>query len=198
MRKTKKLFPVLQYVSCLCLPPLYVNALERLRSPLEGLFQWSPWMVCSGSPTLRFITSELASQLNNLKHSKNNRACQQAQLCQWNIPSSQLCQWNILSSQLCQWNIPSLMCLFTGRFEMCLPRKVCSHCTTEWTPGVKDLIRYHYWPSTTNCQTLYSFDVFEAFSNIKLSAPSLSRHAFLKLLEHQSVQGGRVSSWITL
>jgi len=53
--------------------------------------------------------------------------------------------------------------------------------------------QYNYWPSTTNCQTLYAFEVFEAFSNMKLSAPSLSRHAFLKLLEHQSVQGGRVS-----
>ncbi|CAL8342123.1 unnamed protein product [Arctogadus glacialis] len=78
-----------------------------------------------------------------------------------------------------------------GRYEMCLPRKVCSCFTTEWTPGVKDLLQYNYWPSTTNCQTLYSFDVFEAFSNMKLAAPSLSRHAFLKLLEHQSVRGGR-------
>ncbi|CAM4590521.1 unnamed protein product [Leuciscus chuanchicus] len=79
-----------------------------------------------------------------------------------------------------------------GRYEVSLPRKVCPKCKTEWTPGVKDLMQYNYWPSTTNCQTLYAFEVFEAFSNMKLSAPSLSRLAFLKLLEHQSVQGGRM------
>ncbi|XP_041954229.1 uncharacterized protein LOC121713601 [Alosa sapidissima] len=78
-----------------------------------------------------------------------------------------------------------------GRYEMCLPRKVCSTCKKEWTPGVKDLLRYNYWPSTANCLTVYSSDIFEAFSNLKLSAPSFSRHAFLKLLEHQSVQKGR-------
>lgn len=61
----------------------------------------------------------------------------------------------------------------------------------EWTPGLKELLRYRYWPSTTHCQTLYSFDAFEAFAHVKVSAPSMSRHAFLKLLEHRSVQAGR-------
>ncbi|KAG5278593.1 hypothetical protein AALO_G00100640 [Alosa alosa] len=78
-----------------------------------------------------------------------------------------------------------------GRYEMCLPLKFCSTCKKEWTPGVKDLLRYNYWPSTANCLTVYSSDVFEVFSNLKLSATSFSRHAFLKLLEHQSVQKGR-------
>ncbi|XP_039506940.1 uncharacterized protein LOC120462377 isoform X3 [Pimephales promelas] len=80
-----------------------------------------------------------------------------------------------------------------GRYDVCLPRKVCPTCLVEWTPGVKELLRYRYWPSTTNCQTLYSFDVFDAFAHIKVSAPSMSRHAFLKLLEHRSVQAGRMS-----
>ncbi|KAK7156996.1 hypothetical protein R3I94_006908 [Phoxinus phoxinus] len=78
-----------------------------------------------------------------------------------------------------------------GRYDVCLPRKICPTCLVEWTPGVKELLRYRYWPSTTNCQTLYSFDVFDAFAHIKVSAPSMSRHAFLKLLEHRSVQAGR-------
>ncbi|KAK7172415.1 hypothetical protein R3I93_004674 [Phoxinus phoxinus] len=52
-----------------------------------------------------------------------------------------------------------------GRYDVCLPRKVCPTCLVEWTPGVKELLRYRYWPSTTNCQTLYSFDVFEAFAH---------------------------------
>ncbi|KAK2892365.1 hypothetical protein Q8A67_012353 [Cirrhinus molitorella] len=69
--------------------------------------------------------------------------------------------------------------------------KVCPSCFAEWTPGVKDLLNYRYWPSTSSCQTLSRFDIFEAFAHMKASAPSMSRHAFLKLLEHPSVQAGR-------
>ncbi|KAL0973530.1 hypothetical protein UPYG_G00205490 [Umbra pygmaea] len=78
-----------------------------------------------------------------------------------------------------------------GRYDVCLLLIACPACLVEWTPDVKELLKYRYWPSTTNCQTLYRFDVFEAFSHIKVSAPSMSRHAFLKLLEHRSVQAGR-------
>ncbi|KAL1276806.1 hypothetical protein QQF64_036429 [Cirrhinus molitorella] len=78
-----------------------------------------------------------------------------------------------------------------GRYDVCLPRKVCPSCFAEWTPGVKDLLNYRYWPSTSSCQTLSRFDIFEAFAHMKASAPSMSRHAFLKLLEHPSVQAGR-------
>ncbi|XP_039528960.1 uncharacterized protein LOC120480078 isoform X1 [Pimephales promelas] len=46
--------------------------------------------------------------------------------------------------------------------------------------------------STKNA--LYRFDVFDAFAHIKVSAPSMSRHAFLKLLEHRSVQAGRADN----
>ncbi|KAL1252695.1 hypothetical protein QQF64_017388 [Cirrhinus molitorella] len=79
-----------------------------------------------------------------------------------------------------------------GRYNVCLPRKVCPTCFAEWTPGVKDLLNDRYWPSTTSCQTLYRFDIFEAFAHMKVSAPSMSRHAFLKLQEHRSVQAGRL------
>lgn len=85
-------------------------------------------------------------------------------------------------------------CAFSiGRYDVYLPRKVCPTCAAEWTPGVKDLLQYRYWPSTSNFQTLYRFEVFEAFESLKVAAPALSRSAFLSLLEHQSLQAGRVN-----
>ncbi|RXN38839.1 hypothetical protein ROHU_000748 [Labeo rohita] len=57
-----------------------------------------------------------------------------------------------------------------GRYNVCLPRKVCPTCFAEWTPGVKDLLNYRYWPSTTSCQTLYRFDIFEAFAHMKYNS----------------------------
>ncbi|KAL0151710.1 hypothetical protein M9458_053009, partial [Cirrhinus mrigala] len=53
------------------------------------------------------------------------------------------------------------------RYDVCLPRKVCPTCFAEMDSGVKDLLNYRYWPSTTSCQTLYCFDIFEAFAHVK-------------------------------
>ncbi len=83
--------------------------------------------------------------------------------------------------------------LFTGKYDVCLPQKSCPSCSAEWTPDVKDLLRYRYWPATSSCQTLYKVDVFSTFEHMKLTAPAMSRQAFLKMLEHRSVQAGRVS-----
>ncbi|KAI2647272.1 Glutathione biosynthesis bifunctional protein GshAB [Labeo rohita] len=81
-----------------------------------------------------------------------------------------------------------------GRYDVCLPRKSCSSCSAEWTPEVKDLLIYRYWPASTSCQTLYKFDVFTSFEHMKVTAPAMSRQAFLKMLEHRSVQAGRTGS----
>ncbi|RXN36823.1 THAP domain-containing 6 [Labeo rohita] len=80
-----------------------------------------------------------------------------------------------------------------GRYDVCLPRKSCSSCSAEWTPEVKDLLTYRYWPASTSCQTLYKFDVFTSFEHMKVTAPAMSRQAFLKMLEHRSVQAGRAN-----
>ncbi|XP_052464903.1 uncharacterized protein LOC128021636 isoform X1 [Carassius gibelio] len=81
-----------------------------------------------------------------------------------------------------------------GRYDVCLPRKSCSSCSAEWTPELKDLLIYRYWPASTSCQTLYKFDVFTSFEHMKVTAPAMSRQAFLKMLEHRSVQAGRTGS----
>ncbi|KAF3840644.1 hypothetical protein F7725_006506 [Dissostichus mawsoni] len=80
-----------------------------------------------------------------------------------------------------------------GRYNVCLPRKSCPSCSAEWTPEVKDLLLYRYWPASTSCQTLYKYDVFTSFEHMKVTAPAMSRQAFLKMLEHRSVQAGRRS-----
>ncbi|XP_045920563.1 uncharacterized protein LOC123980296 [Micropterus dolomieu] len=81
-----------------------------------------------------------------------------------------------------------------GQYDLCLPRKSCPSCSAEWTPKVKDLLVYQYWPASTSCQTLYKFDVFTSFEHMKVTAPAMSRQAFLKMLEHRSVQAGRAGS----
>ncbi|XP_063049812.1 uncharacterized protein LOC134444427 [Engraulis encrasicolus] len=86
---------------------------------------------------------------------------------------------------------PVAVITMNGRFDFHLPRKVCTLCSVEWTPDVKELVAYNYWPSVSSSQTIYSFAVFDAFSEVKVSAPSFSRNAFIKLLQHQSAQGGR-------
>ncbi|KAI2644990.1 hypothetical protein H4Q32_027502 [Labeo rohita] len=80
-----------------------------------------------------------------------------------------------------------------GRYDVCLPRKSCSSCSAEWIPKVKDLLIYRYWPASTSCQTLYKFDVFTSFEHMKVTAPAMSRQALLKMLEHRSVQAGRLN-----
>ncbi|XP_077092956.1 uncharacterized protein LOC143745015 [Siphateles boraxobius] len=80
------------------------------------------------------------------------------------------------------------------RYDVYLPRKSCPSCSAEWTPEVKDLPVYRYWPASTSCQTLYKFDVFTSFEHMKVTAPAMSRQAFLKMLEHRSVQAGRTGS----
>ncbi|RXN22072.1 anoctamin-7 [Labeo rohita] len=75
-----------------------------------------------------------------------------------------------------------------GRYNVCLPRKVCPTCFAEWTPGVKDLLNYRYWPSTTSCQTLYRFDIFEAFAHMKISERAkLEADSFSEFKEKQWV-----------
>ncbi|KAF3859052.1 hypothetical protein F7725_021451, partial [Dissostichus mawsoni] len=71
---------------------------------------------------------------------------------------------------------------------------ICSQDDTMSACLVKDLLLYRYWPASTSCQTLYKYDVFTSFEHMKVTAPAMSRQAFLKMLEHRSVQAGRTGS----
>ncbi|XP_029948658.1 uncharacterized protein LOC115389289 [Salarias fasciatus] len=113
----------------------------------------------------------------------------------------QVCQLPVSTPSICECSqdptvIPGKhisVVTINGKHDVCLPQKSCPSCSAEWTPDVKDLLRYRYWPATSNCQTLYKFDVFRTFEHMKLTAPAMSRQAFLKMLEHRSAQAGRVS-----
>ncbi|XP_029919040.1 uncharacterized protein LOC115367433 isoform X2 [Myripristis murdjan] len=111
----------------------------------------------------------------------------------------QLCQLPVSTRAICECSqdltvIPGKhisVVTINGKYDVCLPQKSCPSCSTEWTPEVKDLLRYRYWPATTSCQTLFKFDVFTTFEHMKMTAPAMSRQAFLKMLEHRSVQADR-------
>jgi len=49
-----------------------------------------------------------------------------------------------------------------------------------------------YWPGTVGFQTIYQVDLFKSFEDLKITAPGLSRQAFVKMLQQRSQQFGRV------
>ncbi|XP_034091813.1 uncharacterized protein LOC117559245 [Gymnodraco acuticeps] len=95
--------------------------------------------------------------------------------------------------QICQLPVPTPRSICECSDDVTVtPWKHISVVTiNEWTPEVKDLLLYRYWPASTSCQTLYKYDVFTSFEHMKVTAPAMSRQAFLKMLEHRSVQAGR-------
>ena len=80
-----------------------------------------------------------------------------------------------------------------------MPNLLCRLCLAQWTPDRSDLIKSGYWPATVNAETLFSVDVFSTFEEMKTVAPSLSRQAFLRMLERRTSHFGRVGSvWMTI
>ncbi|KAF3833221.1 hypothetical protein F7725_026886, partial [Dissostichus mawsoni] len=115
------------------------------------------------------------------------------QICQLPVPTPRsICECSD-DVTVTPWKHISVVTI-NGRYNVCLPRKSCPSCSAEWTPEVKDLLLYRYWPASTSCQTLYKYDVFTSFEHMKVTAPAMSRQAFLKMLEHRSVQAGRTGS----
>lgn len=51
------------------------------------------------------------------------------------------------------------------------------------------------WTEAPNVDfhTIYTIDVFHTFEDLKATAPHLSQHAFVKMLDHRSCSFGRVS-----
>ncbi|KAK0131236.1 hypothetical protein N1851_034058 [Merluccius polli] len=79
----------------------------------------------------------------------------------------------------------------TGRYDLLLPLVTCKSCFKSWTPGLKDLQSNGYWPGNVDFQTVYSTDVFHTFEEFKVSAPGLSRQAFVKMLDNRTSNFGR-------
>ncbi|XP_052445521.1 uncharacterized protein LOC127987303 isoform X1 [Carassius gibelio] len=83
-----------------------------------------------------------------------------------------------------------LICI-NGRYDVFLPVMNCRACLTSWTPEVVDLLFSGYWPGTVEFQTIYKVDLFTSFEDLKITAPGLSRQAFVKMLQQRSQQFGR-------
>ncbi|KAL7397175.1 hypothetical protein ABVT39_017999 [Epinephelus coioides] len=78
-----------------------------------------------------------------------------------------------------------------GRYDLHMPNLLCRLCLAQWTPDRGDLIKSGYWVATVHADTLFSMDVFSTFEEMKTVAPSLSRQAFLRMLESRTVHFGR-------
>lgn len=79
-----------------------------------------------------------------------------------------------------------------GRYDLSLPVWSCITCHKTWTPELQDLIQSCYWPGSVAFQTIYQVDLFTSFEQFKVTAPGLSRQAFVNMLEHRSRTFGRV------
>ncbi|XP_059378247.1 uncharacterized protein LOC132114148 [Carassius carassius] len=84
-----------------------------------------------------------------------------------------------------------LICI-NGCYDVFLPVMNCRACLASWTPEVVDLLFSGYWPGTGEFQTIYKVDLFTSFEDLKITAPGLSRQAFVKMLQQRSQQFGRV------
>lgn len=82
--------------------------------------------------------------------------------------------------------------IFAGRYDMFLPVMTCRTCLASWKPEVGDLLCSGYWPGTVEFQTIYQLDLFTSFEDLKITAPGLSRQAFVKMLQQRSQRFGRV------
>ncbi|KAF3851721.1 hypothetical protein F7725_013493 [Dissostichus mawsoni] len=80
-----------------------------------------------------------------------------------------------------------------GRYNLFLPQINCT-CGKTWSIGIGDLVESGYWPATVNFETLYAVDLFTTYEDLKITAPGMSRQAFVSMLEHRTKLFGRVST----
>ncbi|XP_072574324.1 uncharacterized protein [Paramormyrops kingsleyae] len=78
-----------------------------------------------------------------------------------------------------------------GRYDLHQPLFACQKCSQQWAPDFQDLLNSGYWPASSSSNIFYTLDVFSSFNELKVIAPTLSRQAFVKLLEHRTRCGGR-------
>ncbi|ROJ66258.1 hypothetical protein DPX16_16521 [Anabarilius grahami] len=56
---------------------------------------------------------------------------------------------------------------------------------------ISDLVESGYWPATVNFETLYMLDLFTTYEDLKITAPGMSRQAFVSILECRTKLFGR-------
>ncbi|XP_029518587.2 uncharacterized protein LOC115131124 [Oncorhynchus nerka] len=78
-----------------------------------------------------------------------------------------------------------------GRYNVTVPVLTCTTCLSTWTANLADLIKNGYWPATVNCDIIYHVDLFSSFEELKVSAPGMSRLAFMRILEQRTDYFGR-------
>ncbi|XP_045557505.1 uncharacterized protein [Salmo salar] len=78
-----------------------------------------------------------------------------------------------------------------GLYNVTVPVLTCTTCLCTWTANLADLIKNGFWPATVNCDTIYQVDVFSSFEELKVSAPGMSRLAFIRILEQRTDFFGR-------
>ncbi|KAA0701608.1 hypothetical protein E1301_Tti022478 [Triplophysa tibetana] len=57
--------------------------------------------------------------------------------------------------------------------------------------GLREVQDTGYWPGTIHFSTLYDFEVFLSFEDLKMAAPGLSRLAFIRMLDMKTAHYGR-------
>ncbi|KAI4827077.1 hypothetical protein KUCAC02_030503 [Chaenocephalus aceratus] len=77
-----------------------------------------------------------------------------------------------------------------GRYNLFLPQINCT-CGKTWSIGMGDLVESGYWPATVNFETVYAVDLFTTYEDLKITAPGMSRQAFVSMLEHRTKLFGR-------
>lgn len=81
---------------------------------------------------------------------------------------------------------------FLGRYNLSLPTVGCS-CGKTWEISISDLVESGYWPATAHFETLYTVDLFTTYEDLKVTAPGMSRQAFVSMLDQRTTFFGRVS-----
>ncbi|XP_036071950.1 uncharacterized protein LOC112143901 [Oryzias melastigma] len=77
-----------------------------------------------------------------------------------------------------------------GQYNLSLPTVSCS-CGKILDVGIGDLVDSGYWPATVNFETVHTMDLFTSYEDLKITAPAMSRHAFIGMLEQRTKVFGR-------
>ncbi|KAF4116508.1 hypothetical protein G5714_003997 [Onychostoma macrolepis] len=73
---------------------------------------------------------------------------------------------------------PVILIGMNGRYNLFLPSVNCS-CGKTLPVTISDLVESGYWPATVNFETLYLVDLFTTYEDLKITAPGMSRQAFV-------------------
>ncbi|KAK7128351.1 hypothetical protein R3I94_016806 [Phoxinus phoxinus] len=85
---------------------------------------------------------------------------------------------------------PVILIGMNGRYNLFLPSVNCS-CGKTLPVTISDLVESGYWPATVNFETLYMVDLFTTYEDLKITAPGMSRQAFVSMLECRTKLFGR-------